>query len=290
MTLINPDFQMNKFKFTIKNALLYYKFWNGYQLNKVEYPEIVDQQEKIYGKPVFVETFENLDQWKIMDRGEWGSARPGNLCTFVKENISVKINGNKRSLVISTTPEEAAGKGWNGEEVIKPISSGLITCKFLVIPGQVVSATVNTTKSYPGSWFSFWLYKKDASGDERYREIDIFEKFMERKDQKKYSVSIHGGSKNSREMMSFSYPMFFVDEEKVTFTCELYQHSAKVFVNGILICIAEEPDFDGEYYIMFNDGPSTHDGKVTEAEIFKNLPKTFEIIDFRIYEKGSPGF
>jgi hypothetical protein len=279
---------MNKFRFNLKNALLYYKFWNGYKLNKIEYPAILEYLDRTYGKPVFADNFSSLENWKVTDRNEWGSAVPGNLCTFTKENVSVKANNDINTLVISTKPEQTSGKDWNGAEVTKPTSSGLITCKQLLRPGQVVSATVNTSKSYAGSWFSFWLCKKDNPGDDRYREIDIFEKFMVRKDQKKYTVSIHGGKKDSREMMSFSYPMFFIDEEKITFTCELYQHSVKIFVNGIQVCLAEEPDFDGEFRILFNDGPSTHDGKVSVEEILKNLPKTLEIIDFRIYEKGKP--
>jgi hypothetical protein len=279
---------MNKIKFTVKNTLLCYKFRIGYKKNKIEYPEIIEYLDRTYGKPIFADNFSSLENWKVTDRNEWGSAMPRNLCTFTRENVSVKANNGLQTLVISTTSGQTPGKGWNGEELIKPASSGLITCKQLLRPGQVVSATVNTSKSYAGSWFSFWLCKKDTPGDDRYREIDIFEKFMERKDQKKYTLSIHGGKKDSREMMSFSYPMNFVDEEIVTFTCELYQHSARIFVNGILLCLAEEPDFDGEFRILFNDGPSTHDGKVTEEEILKNLPKTLEIIDFRIYEKGKP--
>jgi hypothetical protein len=275
---------MNKIQFKIKNSLLAYKFWQGYKKNKIEYPAILAHMDKTYGKPVFVESFNNLDNWKATDKTEWGSAVPGNQCTFVKENVSVRQNKGYNSLVISSTPEKATGRSWQGEEITRPISSGLVTGKILVRPGQVVSATVNTGQSYPGSWFSFWLVKKHVPGDERYREIDIFEKFMERKHQKKYTISIHGGLEVSHEMMNFGYPMFFTDEERLTFTCELYQHKVKIFVNGIHMFLAEEPDFIGDYYVIFDDAPSNHDGKVKTEDIIKILPKTYEIIDFRIYE------
>jgi len=274
---------MNKFRFNIKNALLYYKFWSGYKSNEIEFPAILSHLDKKYGSPLFIDTFQGLDNWVVKDMNEWGSAVPGNLCTFVKENVLIGANSGSKSLVIITTPEQATGKDWNGKEVIKPTSSGLVRSKFTVKPGQVVSATVNTSLSYPGSWFAFWLMKKDVPGDERYREIDIFEKFMEREGQKKYTVSIHGGRKDSRELMNFGYQLFFINEARLTFTCELHHHSVKIYVNGILICIAEEPDFDGEFYVMFNDGPSTHDGKVKEKEIVKSLPRFLEVIDFRIY-------
>jgi hypothetical protein len=275
---------MNKFRFNIKNALLYHKFWTGYKMNKIEYPEILSHLVKKYGNPLMTDNFHNLDNWNIKDRNEWGSAAPGNLCTFVRENVGIRTQKDVNSLVISTTPVQATGKGWNGEDVIKPISSGLVTSKFLVRPGQAISATVNSSRSYIGSWFAFWLMKKDVQGDERYREIDIFEKFMKRDEQKQYSVTVHGGNKNAREMLNFSYPMFFVNEEKMTFTCELFQHSVKIYLNGILFCQADEPDFDGEYHVIFNDGPSTHDGKVKQAEIMRCLPRTFEVIDFKVYD------
>ena len=274
---------MNKFIFTLKNAYLGYKFHNGYKSKKIEYPDILDHLEKLYGKPVFIGNFENQDQWKIMDRGEWGSARPNNLCTFVKEKVSVRKNNGRNSMLIHTTPDPATGKGWGGEEIPRKISSGLATSNYPLKPGMVVSATVNTSQSYSGSWFSFWLMKKDVNGDDRYREIDIFEKFMVKKDQKQYTMSIHGGRKEDRELMRCSYNMSAVDEKNITFTCELHQHSVKIFVNGIHICQADEPDFEGEYDIIFNDGPSTHKGKVKEEDIVKSLPRSMEIIDFRVY-------
>lgn len=274
---------MNKFRFNIKNALLYYKFWTGYKANKIEHPDILDHLDKTYGKPVLIDNFHHLENWQIKDKGEWGSAAPNNLCVFVRENISLKNILGSNILVIETTPEEATGKDWSGKEITRPFSSGLITSKFTVRPGQVVSATVNTSNSYPGSWFAFWLFKKDVPGDDRYREVDIFEKFMVKDEQKKYSVTVHGGKKQSKEMMNFSFPMFFVNEETMTFTCEILKNGVKIFLNGILFCQADEPDLEGEYYIIFNDGPSTHNGKVRQQEIAGNLPRTLEILDFRVY-------
>jgi hypothetical protein len=274
---------MNKFKFTLKNALLYINFWNGYKLNKVEYPEILDRQEKKYGRPVYIETFDNLDQWKVTDCGEWGSVRVNNNCTFVKENVTVKKYSDRNSLMISSTPVKATGKDWNGNKIERNISSGLVSSKFRIKPGQVVSATVNTSQSYAGSWFSFWLIRMDVKDDNRYREIDIFEKFMQKPGQKQYTLSIHGGTKEARELLNFNYPMSFVNEQNMTFTCELHPEGIKVYMNGIHICQSGEPDFDGQYHIVFNDGPSIHKGKVKEEEIVKYLPRTLEIIDLRVY-------
>ena len=123
----------------------------------------------------------------------------------------------------------------------------------------------------------------DQTWDERYREVDIFEKFMERKSQKKYSMTFHGGIKGSREMMILSYPMFITDEEKLTFTCELQRQMVNIFVNGIHMFTAQEPDFDGEYYVVFDDAPTTHKGKVKAEDIIGFLPRKFEIFDFRVY-------
>jgi hypothetical protein len=275
---------MNKVLFNIRNGILAYKFWSGYKKNKIEYPAIQAYMDKKYGAPEFVDHFENLDHWNVLDKTNWGSSRPGNLCTFVKENVSIRKNAGSGSLVITTTPDPATGKGWEGEEIPRPFSSGLVTSQFLVKPGQVVTATVNTTQSYPGSWFSFWLHKKDVPGEDRYREADIFEKFMERKNQKQYTISVHGVIKGSREMMSFSYPMFFVNEENLTFTCELQRNLLKIYVNGICMFITQEPDFDGEYYVVFDDAPTTHDGKVKTEDITAVMPREFEIIDFRVYK------
>ncbi len=274
---------MNKTKFRIRNALLAYKFWAGYRKNRIEYPAILDFLEKKYGKPVLADNFLNLDNWKVTDKSEWGSARPDNLCTYVKDNVTIRQNTGFNSLAISTTPDEATGKGWEGETVKKPISSGIVTSKFLVRPGQVVSATLNTSRSYPGSWFAYWLIKKNEEGDNSYREIDIFEKMMERKNQKEYTLTIHGGVQGSRELMNFSYPMFFVEEEKLTFTCEIYQQKVKIYVNGIYMFLAEEPDFDGEYHVVFSDAPKSRNGKISTKDIIKDIPKTLEIIDFRVY-------
>jgi len=274
---------MNKFLFKTRNAILAYKFWSGYKKDKIDYPAILTHLDKKYGKPEFIDRFENLDHWKVTDISNWGSSRPDNLCTYVKENVAIRKNSGYNSLIISTTPDPATGKGWEGEDVTRSISSGLVTSNFLIKPGQVVSATVNTAQSYPGSWFAFWLFKKDVPGDKRYREVDIFEKFMERKSQKHYSMTIHGGSQGSREMMIFTYHMFFVDEEKLTFTCELHKKMIKIFVNGIHMFIANEPDFDGEYYVIFDDAPTTYDGKVKVADITGCLPRQLEILDFRIY-------
>lgn len=275
---------MNKFRFKIKNYFLSLRFIRDYKKEKVEYPAILDHMEKTYGKPVLVEDFSSLDKWKVTDKTDWGSARPDNLCTLVKENVSVQNHGSFNSLVIRTTSEPAIGKGWNGEEIARPFSSGFVTSVFTVSPGQAISATVNTSDSYPGSWFSFWLFKKDTPGDERYREIDIFEKLMARKNQKEYDMCVHGGSKNDRERLGFSFPLFPVDEHKLTFTCELYPRKVKIFVNRIHLFLAEEPDFDGEYFVIFGDGPTTHKGKVQPEEIRKVLPRMFEVMDFRIYK------
>lgn len=274
---------MNKFRFNIKNSLLYYKFWKGYKANNIEHPEILNHLERLYGKPVLIDHFHHLDNWQLKDKGEWGSAAPNNLCVFVKENVSVITKQGSNVLVIKTTAEQATGKDWSGKELTRPFSSGLVTSKFTVRPGQVVSATVNTSSSYPGSWFAFWLFRKDIPGDDRYREVDIFEKFMVRDDQKKYSVTVHGGNKQSKEMMSFPFPMFFVNEERMTFTCEILKNGVKIFLNGLLFCQADEPDLEGEYYVIFNDGPSTHGGKVTEKEITNSLPREMELMDFRVY-------
>ena len=152
----------------------------------------------------------------------------------------------------------------------------------------MVSATVNTSHSYAGSWFSFWLLKKGEPGDEGYREIDIFEKFMDRDFERKYTMTIHGGTPDKRQMMNINYPLFMTDEGKLTFTCELGAHQAKIFINGLQVFLAEEPDFNGEYYVIFDDAPTTHGGKVDTNDIIKILPRFLEIIDFRIYEnRGS---
>ena len=274
---------MNKVKFRIRNAFLAYKFWAGYEKNRIEYPTILDFLEKKYGTPALADNFLGLENWKVTDKSEWGSARPDNLCTYVKDNVKIRQYSGFNSMVICTTPDESTGKGWEGESVKKPISSGIVTSKFLVRPGQVVSATVNTSQSYPGSWFAFWLVKKNEPGDTRYREIDIFEKMMERKNQKEYTVTIHGGVQGARELMNFPYPMFFVAEEKLTFTCEIYRREVKIYVNGIYMFLAEEPDFDGEYYVMFSDAPKSRNGKISAEDIIKDLPKTLEIIDFRVF-------
>jgi hypothetical protein len=274
---------MNKIKFRIKNALLAYKFWAGYEKSRIEYPTILDFLEKKYGKPALADNFLNLDNWKVTDKSEWGSARPDNLCTYVKENVAISHHSGYNSLVISSTPDEATGKDWEGKSVKKPISSGIATSRFLIRPGQVVSATVNTSQSYPGSWFSFWLIKKTEPGDNRYREIDIFEKMMVRKNQKEYTVSIHGGVQGARELMNFSYPLFFVSEEKLTFTCEVYREKVKIYFNGINMFLAEEPEFDGEYYVIFSDAPKSRNGKISVKDIIRALPKSLEIIDFRVF-------
>lgn len=110
-----------------------------------------------------------------------------------------------------------------------PSSSGLITSKFLVKPRQVISATFNTAESYPGSWFSFWLVKKDVPEDDRYREVDIFEKFMTRKIDKQYTVTLHGGKTHEREMINYTYSLSPVNENNLTFTCELHQSKIRDF-------------------------------------------------------------
>jgi hypothetical protein len=275
---------MKKFKFRVKNYWLKARCAGRYWLKKKEHPNIIPHLEKKYGKPVFIDDFQNLDNWKVTDKGEWGSARPDNLCTYVKDNVFISEENGVRSLIINTTSYEAAGKDWDGNDITKPFSSGLVTSKFLIRPGQVVSASVNTSQSYAGSWFAFWLIKKDVEGDERYREIDIFEKFMEKKHQKKYTLTIHGGTQNKREMMNFQYPLFFVNEAKMNFTCELHQHKVRIFLNGLLLFQANEPDFDGEYFVVFDDAPTTHGGKMQEADIMNAVPKSLEIIDFRIYK------
>jgi hypothetical protein len=275
---------MNKFKFRIKNYLLMARFARKYRLSKIEYPDIIQFLDNKYGTPLLIDDFHTLDNWQITDRGNWGSARPDNLCTYVKENVALQEDNGKHSLVINTTPDEATGKDWNGNDVTKPMSSGLVTSTFLVRPGQVVSATVNTSQSYAGSWFAFWLFKKGIEGDERYREVDIFEKFMEKDFQKKYTMTVHGGTGEKREMMNFQYPLFYVNEDKMTFTCEFYQHKIRVFINGILIFLAEEPDFDGEYQVIFDDAPTTHGGKVRKEDIFSVLPRSLEVVDFRVYK------
>jgi hypothetical protein len=274
---------MNKVRFKIRNYILLYRFTRDYKKEKVEYPAIIDHLEKKYGKPLFVEDFKSLDNWKATVWNEWGSARPDNLSVHVGENVTIKSEMGKNSMVIHTTPEDATGKDWNGKEVKRPTSSGNVTSRFLVSPGQVISATVNTSNSYPGSWFSFWLFKKDAEGDKRYREIDIFEKLMVRKGDKYYNMSVHGGTGGNREMMGFSNPLHYANEENLTFTCELYSNRVKVYVNGIHIFQADEPDFDGEYHVIFGDAATTHKGKVKLEDIIKSLPRTFEIKDFRVY-------
>jgi hypothetical protein len=275
---------MNKFRFKLRNYLLMLRFNRDYKKEKVEYPGIIDHLSKSYGQIILVEDFKSLDNWKVTDKTDWGSARPDNLCTLVKENVSLQDDGGRKKVVISTTPEAAIGKGWNGEEISRPFSSGMMTSKFTVAPGQVISATVNTSDSYAGSWFAFWLFKKDMPGDERYREVDIFEKFMERKGQKQYKISVHGGSKTDREMLTFEYLLFYVNEDKMTFVCELHPKKVRVFINGIQIFLAEEPGFDGEYHVIFNDAPTTHEGKVGLEEIQKALPRKFEVIDFRVFD------
>lgn len=275
---------MKKFRFRIRNYLLMAGFLSGYRRNKQEYPEIINFLNQKYGSPVFIDEFNNLDNWKITDKNEWGSAREDNLCTYEKENVTLREEDGKRFMVISSTPKEATGHDWEGNEVTKPTSSGFVSSKFLFHPGQVVSATLDTSRSYPGSWFAFWLIKKEEAGDERYREVDIFEKFMEKKNQKKYTITVHGGTPDKREMMNFRYPMSHVDESKITFTCELYADKVRVFVNGLMLFTADEPDFDGEYYVVFDDAPTTHGDKVTRDEILKALPRSLEIHDFRVYK------
>lgn len=203
---------MNKFRFKIRNYILSFKFTKDYRKDKIEYPAVIGHLDKKYGKPILVEEFKNLENWKVTVWNEWGSARPNNLSVHVKENVTLESEKGKNSMVIHTTAVPATGKGWKGEEIQRPTSAGQVTSRFLVSPGQAISATVNTSGSYPGSWFSFWLFKKDSPGDKRYREIDIFEKFMVRKGDKYYNMSVHGGTGDSREMMGFSNPLQIANE------------------------------------------------------------------------------
>ena len=275
---------MNTFRFRFRNSLLAPWFTAAYPMGKIEYPDIIGHLDKRYGAAVFLEEFNDLDSWKVKDKDEWGSAVHDNLCTYVKENVFIKDENGRRSLAIVSIAEGATGKDWEGNDVPKPFSSGFVSSRFLVHPGQVVSATMNTSRSYPGSWYAFWLLRKDPEGDPGYREVDIFEKFMKKENQKTYTVSIHGGTKDNREMMDFSYPLFYVDESKITFTCELNKNRIRIFVNGLLLCVAHEPGFEGEYHVVFDDAPTTWGGQVKQDDILSILPRTFEVIDFRIYE------
>jgi hypothetical protein len=270
---------MNKAKFRIKNRVLATKFAARYPRKGIRYPDTITFLDQKYGPPEYVDPMNTLSNWTILDKGNWGSARPDNLCAYAKENVTLKGN----SMVITTTAEQTTGKDWNGKDVTKPFRSGYVTSNRTIRPGQVVSATLNTSESYAGSWFAFWLIKKHVEGDNRYREIDIFEKFMEKKNQKRYSISIHGGSQSAREMMNFHYPRHLKDETSLTFTCELHSNSVVILVDGIQLFLAEEPDFDGEYHVIFDDAPTTHGGRVNEATIRQVLPRRLEILDFRIY-------
>jgi hypothetical protein len=84
-------------------------------------------------------------------------------------------------------------------------------------------------------------------------------------------------------MLTFEYPLFYVNEDNMTFVCELHPKKVRVFINGIQIFLAEEPDFAGEYYVIFGDGPTTHEGKVGFEEIKQALPRRFEVMDLRVF-------
>lgn len=272
-----------RFKFRRNNRKIWCKARRKYRKFKVEYPDIIGFLDVKYGEPILIDHLQNLDNWDVTGQQNWGSAMEGNYCTYVEQNVVLNEVKGDHFVDILTTADSAVGLDWGGYEVSKPISSGMIRSRFTVTPGQVVSATIDNSQSYEGSWFAFWLFKKTVPEDERYREIDIFEKFQNRKRHNSYTISVHGGFITDRNMMNFKYRLRKVDEKNMTFTCELCEDGVQIFLNGIHIFTSQRMDLNGEYYIIFNDAPTDHSGKVNVDKIREVLPRIFRIKDVRVH-------
>jgi hypothetical protein len=273
----------SKAKFRRANCKLKRQAKKNYKKDHVKYPEIIGFLDEKYGEPIMIEGFLDLDQWTARDTNNWGSANPDNYCVYTADNVYTEKSGDSYSMFIKSSNDKATGNDWFGNDIEKPVSSGWVRSNFIIRPGQVVSATMNTSESYKGSWFAFWLYKKKEPGDDRYREIDIFEKFQEGHNHDKYTISMHAGTLRDRNMMNYRYNLNYIDEKNVTFTCEIHENGFKVFIDGVHVFSSQEVELEGNYYLMFDDAPTRHGGKVELEEVMEQLPRRFEVKEFRVY-------
>ena len=214
-----------------------------------------------------------LDDWDIKDNGNWGSARPDNICVLQKKNIEI-VDDN---LVICTKKEVVTGLGWKINNVppkpqLRQYTSGMITSNFELVSEGRYSTIVTLSKNV-GGFPAWWFLVPFKEWEKKYSEVDVFERMSHYLDKPTFlTFSTHKG-----------YPRELFNHQAnipcdLTFMIDVIFHRKKriveTLINGITVFRTGMyyPDPKRSMVMKFNDAVSNFGGKVSVIDIDKHLP------------------
>jgi hypothetical protein len=197
------------------------------------------QAEQLYNAitPVFEDPMD-LSDWEILNIGNWGSARPDNICVGDASMVFIE-NGNYVSATQSY-PQGITGKGWSGEtSEVRYYMCGSMCSKYKVQIGQSVSVLA-TIDAFVGCCPAIWLFPSTRDEEEKefyskyYREIDLLESYPQNSSElNEVLQSWHFGTPEERYLVSKSFNKAGTYNQKLLFTVDLYEKKFIFKINGI---------------------------------------------------------
>lgn len=172
---------------------------------KDELPSITEAESHLIGrfhKSRFIPLSEK--NFRVKAREEWGTARPGNICVHSSGNV--EFTGNE--IVIHNRFEEGGitGKDWEGKEVTRKFSSGLVESVELFGPAGGFYVIVSLKYAALGAWDGIWLLDKNTPPPV-YREIDLLERMSKSPPGSEIQLNVHGDVNNERRQIPVKFDL-----------------------------------------------------------------------------------
>lgn len=140
----------------------------------------------------------NEENFEVLDRLNWGSARPDNICVYSKDNVTF----NEEGIFIDNRYEEngITGKDWDGKEFTRNYSSGSVQSKETFNPEGCFLVVVSLKYAALGAWDGVWFLDRDSTLP-IYREIDLFERMSKAPPGTELQFNVHGDVNGKRKQI-----------------------------------------------------------------------------------------
>lgn len=180
------------------------------------------------------------ERWKTTDTTDWGSVTKDTLSVM----RSTMVYQDEIGIHLKAGRLQKAEKGfyYDGTESEPRYFGGSEIQSIRTFNPKNRTGALLEMKHCIGPWYSLWLMEHNSPlPGERYREIDILERFSYNKARMtSLTITVHHGTNTNRFQCGFTYylPFFFkpdyFDEDMFFIECQEKKGIIRTWVNGIL--------------------------------------------------------
>lgn len=263
---------MNRLYWKIINKALWIRWLILYSYKRILIRKIYISPS--FSDAIYWDTFTNSLEWKITDRTDWGSVTKDTIDVVNKDMVLWDYKGVTLKTMRIQKPE--VGYYYDGTESEDRYFLGSEIQSQRYFNAENKTGCVFELKPRIGAWYALWLMEHGSNlPGERYREIDIMERFSYNKIRNtSLSISVHSGTNDKRKMFTSTLWLPWLScksyQNNIVMECQVTKGIVRIWLNNIL-CFKYNSKTDWGFMKMrAGASVSTYHGKLDVAKIIND--------------------